>query len=478
MTATVLQDRHARAHSVEVLRVDQPETEDQLQQSLDTSAKGDMRLSVGGRRHAMGGQQFASGSVHLDMSHYRGVVRLNPEGGTVTVRAGTCWPQLIGELLELQAGKSLDEQFGIRQKQTGANDLTIGGAIAANAHGRGLTMKPMIGDIEKFRLLRPNQEPVDCSRYLNTELFCETVGGYGLTGVVSEVELKLSRRKKVRRIVDEAQSEDLLDRFQERVNDGYLYGDFQFDIDPRSPRFLRRGVFSCYQPVGDSTPIPADQKYFTPEIWLKLVRLARADKARAYREYVEHYQSTDGQVYFTDTHQLSTYVADYPDVVNPLLPQELRGTEMITELYVARHRLPEFLEAAAKVLADRNAPVVYGTVRLAEPDDESHLAWSHRYRDGNGAECGPACVIFNLLWSPETAAERAEDFRCLIDLAIGMGDSKTSGSFFLTYHRFARPDQLREAYPRLEGYLRCRAADGSGICSDWADSLLRSFRGE
>src|SRR2546429_2315643 len=41
------------------------------------------------------------------------------------------------------------QQWGIRQKQTGADRLSIGGALAANAHGRGLKLKPLIGDVER-----------------------------------------------------------------------------------------------------------------------------------------------------------------------------------------------------------------------------------------------------------------------------------------------------------------------------------------
>jgi hypothetical protein len=36
----------------------------------------------------------------------------------------------------------------------------------------------------------------------------------------------------------------LVGRFAQRITDGFLYGDFQFAIDSRSPDFLRRGVFA------------------------------------------------------------------------------------------------------------------------------------------------------------------------------------------------------------------------------------------
>ena len=92
-------------------------------------------------------------------------------------------------------------QWGIRQKQTGADSLTIGGAVAANIHGRGLTYPPFSADVVSLQLLCADGELVTCSRGQNPELFRMVVGGYGLFGVVVSVALQLVRRQKVERVV-------------------------------------------------------------------------------------------------------------------------------------------------------------------------------------------------------------------------------------------------------------------------------------
>src|SRR3989441_3618296 len=70
----------------------------------------------------------------------------------------------------------------IRQKQTGADRLSIGGALAANAHGRGLLFKPFVGDVESFVLVDADGIPRTCSREENAELFRLAIGGDGLVG--------------------------------------------------------------------------------------------------------------------------------------------------------------------------------------------------------------------------------------------------------------------------------------------------------
>ena len=75
------------------------------------------------------------------------------------------------------------------------------------------------------------------------------VGGYGLFGVVYSVTLRLAPRQKLRRAVTVIDIEELMPAFEQRIEDGFLYGDYQYSIDDSSANFLTRGVFSCYQPV-------------------------------------------------------------------------------------------------------------------------------------------------------------------------------------------------------------------------------------
>src|SRR5258708_3722568 len=81
--------------------------------------------------------------------------------------------------------------LGIRQKQTGADRLCIGGALASNVHGRGLRMRPFVEDVEAFKLMTANGDLVECTRLVNPELFRLVIGGYGMFGIVYSVRLRL-----------------------------------------------------------------------------------------------------------------------------------------------------------------------------------------------------------------------------------------------------------------------------------------------
>ena len=437
--AVVVNDLHSQLNETRVRRILTPRTADEVQAAVRAAASEGAGVSLCGSRHAMGGQQFGADTLLVDLRSLNQVRAFDAERGTITVDAGVEWPALVAALVERQQGRA--RQWGIAQKQTGADRLTIGGALSANAHGRGLKMAPFVGDVESFDLVDAAGALRRCSRTENRELFQLAIGGYGLFGVITSVTLRLTPRRKVRRLVEVRTVDGLMEAFDRRIAEGFLYGDFQYDIDAGADTFMRRGVFSCYQPVDDSTPIAEGQKELSDEDWRGLLYLAHADRSGAFDRYSSYYLSTSGQVYWSDLHQLSTYLDGYHRALDPALGG-VRATEMITEIYVPRQALGRFFEQVREAFRGHAVPIVYGTVRLIERDAESFLPWA---RDRW------ACTIFNLHveHTPAGIDRAADAFRALIDMALGHG-----GSYFLTYHRWARRQQIEAAYPQFAEFLR------------------------
>src|ERR1044072_5135732 len=198
--------------------------------------------------------------------------------------------------------------------------FTLGGSLSSNVHGRGLTMKPLISNIESFTLIAADGKSVRCSRKENSELFRLAIGGYGLFGLIDTVTLRLVPRQKLRRVVDIVRAKDLPERFEERIAQKFLYGDFQFSVDEKSPDFLQHGVFSCYAPITQDEPIVA-KKELRDADWLELLRLAYTDRGKAFKRYSDYYLSTNGQTYWSDTNQLSTYLPDYAQKIREIRAQ-------------------------------------------------------------------------------------------------------------------------------------------------------------
>lgn len=453
----VVNDVHSQLNRTTVSEVFLPRSPDELTDYVRALPHGDA-LAVAGGRHSMGGQQFAGGAPLVQMDALGGVLGFDADRGIVEVQAGIQWPELIRELVERQGDAA--KQWGIVQKQTGADRLSIGGALASNIHGRGLRLQPMVGNVESFTLVAPDGELLNCSREEHPELFRMAIGGYGLFGIIATVRLRLAPRTRIERVVELADVDDLPGRITQRVSDGYLYGDGQFEIDAASGGFLRRCVFSTYRPAAPGAEIPADQKRLTGEDWQRLLLLTHTDKSAAFEIYSDYYLSTSGQVYWSDTHQLSTYIDDYHAAIGA-------GTEMISEVYVPRARLGELMGRLRDDFRHNAVDVIYGTVRFIERDEETFLPWARE---------SFACVVLNFHVDHSAAGlEKAKaDFQRLIDHALAL-----DGSYFLTYHRWARRDQVERAYPQFEAFLREKLAwdPDERFQSDWYRHYRSMFAG-
>ncbi|MBI1874302.1 MAG: FAD-binding oxidoreductase [Acidobacteria bacterium] len=435
----LVNDVHSQLNLTRVDRIVKPMDIDELRTAVMRAREDGRSVCVAGGRHAMGGQQFGEAGVLVDTRSLNRVLEFDDENGFVTVEAGIQWPQLLDYLNQAQEGRN--KQWGIVQKQTGADRLSIGGALACNAHGRGLTLKPIIQQVDRFDLMDAAGRIRTCSRTEHEELFRLAIGGYGLFGIMTRVRLKLRPRVKVRRVVALGQTEGIIGWFDERIRDGYLYGDYQFTTDSTRESFLRRGVFSCYRPVPENTPLTQNATRFQPEDWARLTFYAHKYKRRAFQVYSSRYLKTSGQVYWADWQLSAAYVDDYHADLDRALGAKVKGTEMITEIYVPRPKLAAFMEAARGALRATRANMIYGTVRLIEKDEESFLAWARERW---------ACVIFNLHidHTPAGIDAAADAFRDLTDLGIGHG-----GSYYLTYHRWARKDQVEACYPQMREFL-------------------------
>jgi FAD/FMN-containing dehydrogenase len=460
-SVAVVNDVHSQLNRTRVQQIVGVESVPALQRAVRRVADEGGRISIAGGRHAMGGQQFGTGAVLLDMTALSRVIDFDRERGLITVDAGIDWPRIVNHLLWANAGQA--SHWGIIQKQTGADTLTIGGALSANIHGRGLRLRPFVADIESFDLVDAAGAVITCSRAQNARLFSLAIGGYGLFGAIVRVTLRLAERHKVERRVTIARVDDLPWLLQDRIADGYEFGDCQFAIDPASSEFLQSGVFSCYRRADDDRAIPADQRALTPSDWQRLLLLAHREKSRAFAEYARYYMSTDGQLYWSDTHQMSSYRDGYHAVLDEHLHARVKGSEMISELCVRRADLPVFMARVRQDARAHDVNVIYGTIRVIERDEETVLAWAREPW---------ACVVFNLHVDHTAAGLRkAEcDFRRLIDRASELG-----GSYYLTYHRWATREQVERCHPRMREFLQMkREHDPQGVfSSDWYEHHTR-----
>ena len=230
-----LNDVHSALNSTTVWRVEVPTTLAELCATVRQAEAANQKISVAGGKHAMGGQQFLSASLHIDCTALQRVLSKDCAHGIIEVEAGIMWPALI-EATQTMAHPTRT-RWAIRQKQTCVDEVTLAGSVSVAAHGRGLLMQPIGDDVESLVLVDATGTPRHCSRSENAELFSLVIGGYGLFGVIYSVKLRLAERIKLVRVVDVIELDDASAAIYRRVKEGCVYGDFQYAIDHTRGRF-------------------------------------------------------------------------------------------------------------------------------------------------------------------------------------------------------------------------------------------------
>ena len=156
-----------------------------------------------------------SGGVVLDCRELRGIGPIDA-AGRVSVGAGVS----IDELLEtiMPRGWFVPVTPGTRQ-------VTIGGAIAADVHGKNHHRDGSLGaHVLELRLVTP-RGAVTVSPESDPQLFWATIGGMGLTGVVTRATLGLVAIETDQVLVDTERFDDLdgVMRAMTEGDDAYRY---------------------------------------------------------------------------------------------------------------------------------------------------------------------------------------------------------------------------------------------------------------
>lgn len=146
----------------------------------------------------------------------------------------------------------------------GTRFVTVGGAVAADVHGKNHVLQGQFCDhVISISLLLGNGECVHISRTEKPELFAATCGGMGLTGVILTVRIQLMAISSANLITNciQAKSLDaLLDSFEEYADTPYLVA----WVDALSGgKKLGRGVLRLGHHASDEFKILPKPKFHT-----------------------------------------------------------------------------------------------------------------------------------------------------------------------------------------------------------------------
>jgi decaprenylphospho-beta-D-ribofuranose 2-oxidase len=369
-----------------------------------------------------------SGGVVLDN---RGLVGIGPidEHGVVTVGAGVSIDELLQVSIPL--GWFVPVTPGTRQ-------VTIGGAVAADVHGKNHHVDgSFMNHVLSMRLVTPTG-PLDVSPTVEPELFWATAGAMGLTGVVTSVSLRMLRIETDQVLVD-TERFDNLDQVMSAMASGdnaYRYSVAWVDCMTRGSRMgraiLTRGDHASRSDVAAaSLEGPKAPKLFVPfdapsgllnpvtikvfnELWFRSAPRQRTGEAQSLSSF---FHPLDGVRDWNRLYGRRGFV-QYQFVV----PDGAADTVTAAISRLSGSRVPSFL-----AVLKRFGPGNPGPMSFPMP------GWTLAL----DLPVGPAAL-------PQVLDE-------LDELVLGAG-----GRIYLAKDARVGPEKIRAMYPRLDEFLELK----------------------
>jgi len=181
-TATIINDV-SRLNPVEVSQYYKPSELTALTQILKKAKLANKPITISGSRHSQGSQIANSESIHIDMRNYNKVLDLDLSNKRIRVQSGATWEAVQAAINPHGLAVKVMQSSGI---------FTVGGSLSANCHGRDPRFGPISDTVISLRLLAADGQIKELSWGKNEELLRAVLGGYGLLGIILDVDLILT----------------------------------------------------------------------------------------------------------------------------------------------------------------------------------------------------------------------------------------------------------------------------------------------
>jgi FAD/FMN-containing dehydrogenase len=404
---------------------------DRLRAELRGAAEQRRPVAVSAARHSMGAQSLPRDGTAISMRGAR--LDIDRAARTCRVQAGTRWSSVI---------RRLDTEGLSPLVMQSNNDFGVGATLCVNAHGWPTPHGPFGSTVVAFRMMLADGSVVECSPTRNADMFRLAIGGYGLIGIVLDVEARLAANTLLQPRQEVMAADAFAPRFIAMANDpavSMIYGRMNVS---RADMFTEALLVSYRAaPVPRNGLPPVAQGGMMVHVARSIYRAQIGSEAAKRRRWLAEKRLVPalGAGMATRNRLMNEPVAS-------LAGRDPRRTDILHEYFLPAARFGDFLAGCRAIIPPAKAEFLNVTLRHVLRDDLSLLAYARS-----------DCIAAVLSFSQETTAEGEADMvrltQALTDMVLGLG-----GSFYLPYRRHARPDQFARAYPGADEFRHAKRA--------------------
>lgn len=400
---------------------------ERLRQELKSAAAEGRPVAVSAARHSMGGQSLPRNGTAITLDSRR--VEPNTKEKTYLVDSGARWQRVIAALDPIGFSPAVMQSN---------NDFGIGATFSVNAHGWPVPYGPFGATVRSLRLMLADGSIVNCSRTENEELFRLAMGGYGMVGIILDLEVDMVENVALQPTFEIMPARSFSDRFIAAVRNAppvlMAYG----RLNVSRSDFFEEALLVTYQPTGTPTselPPASGGGAFSSlsrEVYRAQTGWESIKRTRWFFETVVQPMAGSG---------IATRNTLMNEPVSNLRSRDTTRTDILHEYFVPPSQFGAFLDACKAIIPASTLEFLNVTLRYVGPDKDSVLAFAPEERIA-------AVMSFSQEFTPAAEAEMIRVTEALIDRIVAIG-----GAFYLPYRLHARRDQVAAAYPNVERFV-------------------------
>lgn len=416
------------AKNVQVINIEK--TEDIIQ-ALRLARDSGRKVSAYARRNSQGGQSLADNHIILNLKHFN-KMRLLEDGKTLNVQAGATWEEVQIYLAPL--GRAVK----VMQPD---NMFAVGSTASVNGFGWQVSAGPFASTVQSLKLALASGEIIKCSKKDNSKLFSAALGGYGLLGIITELNIETVPNFNLNRNSSVISSNDFPDKYAMNVTLSpkaeLAYG----RLDADSSHLFYDILLIVYSRDKDLS-VESKPLNLHNQIALKKQIHAiteRNDEGRHARWSLERnfYGLMPEQV--LSRNEIMTI-----DLQN-FWPYSYNNTEVMQAYFIPTTKLNEFLTTLKELIPDYDLDLLVATISTVKEDDLTLLSYAKQ-----------DVFAISLTFSQATTAE-ADNIMHQFTQKVVAKALDLRGSFYLPFRTNYTKLQLEQAYPNLKEFLQLKS---------------------
>ena len=369
------------------------EIEIQLKNALKYAKENNLKISIAGAKHSMGGHTIYPNGIVLNMLPYT-QMELDTSKNILTIGSGALWEDALKYLDKYGKSIAIMQAF---------SSFSIGGSISVNGHGWQKDVPPISASVVSFTLMKENGEIINCSRQENQELFKLVIGGYGLFGIVLDVKLKVVENEALQYKYIRLSPDNYVNYYKkyisENPNVNLVFGRLRIS----DKHFLEEATLNFFEKFEAIIPVLQNEKS-TEAQRLVCRGSVNSEYGKRLRWDLETGMNKVSKNAIYSRNELLN------DHVSLIANKDTSSTDLLQEYFIPERNFNQFITDMKPILKNSKIDLLNITIRGVNQDNDSYLSYARENVFG-------FVLLFNQKKTDEQEAEMKKLTNQLLEVA-------------------------------------------------------------